>query len=265
MKKFFPFITSFLLTSVIFLSGCGGKDEAPKPTELNDQVLLNGSYTLSDGSAVSVKEGKNESDQGVNYEVRSAALFDVTGDSKTDGVVLIKKSSPQGYFYELIVAEDDSGSIRQIAAARLTDNLEVTGLTFDSVSINAEVQTSSGAKEVHIYALKEGKLIRTNTPEMMNFRCMGTEPFWSIVIKDGSIVFLTPDNPDGEAWKFTPPVVSAEKWVYTTMDSKKRNVTITITKGTCSDGMSEMEFGYRATIKLGTINLNGCARDLSEE
>lgn len=265
MKKFFPFLTSLLLVSVLFLTGCGNKDDAPKPTELNDEVLLNGSYTLSDGSAVSVKDGKNESAQGLYYEVRSAALFDVTGDSKIDGIVLIKKSSGSGFQYELVIAEDDSGSIRQIASAKLTENLEVTALTFDSLNINAEVQQTGGGKEVHIYSLKDGKLIRTNTPEMMNFRCMGTEPFWSIVIKDGTIQFLTPDNADGEEWKFTPPVVTPDKWVYTTMDAKSRNVTITITKGKCSDGMSDMEFGYRAAIKLGTINLNGCARDLSEE
>jgi len=251
--------------SLLLFAGCGQKDEAPEPTELNDVVLLNGTYTFSDGSQAAMSEGKNESAQGVYYEVRSAGMFDVTGDSRPDGVVLIKKSSGQGFLYELIIAEDDSGSIRQLAAARLTDNLEVTGITFDSVNIKAEVLTAGGAKEVYIYALKEGKLIRTNTPELMNFRCMGTEPFWSIVIKDGSILFLTPDNPDGEQWKFTPPVVSPDKWVYTTMDAKNRNVTITITRGKCSDGMSEMEFGYRAAIKLGTINLNGCARDYSDE
>lgn len=266
MKPFFQYTALFTIAAFFLFSGCQSRDEAPqKPTELNDEVLLNGSYTLTDGSAVSAKGGKDESAPGVYYEVRSAALYDVTGDSKTDGVILIKKSSGSGFMYELIVAEDDSGSIRQIAAARLTDNLEVTGLTFDSVNIRAEVQSAGGVKEVYIYALKEGKLIRTNTPELMNFRCMGTEPFWSVVIRDGSILFLTPDNPDGEEWKFTPPVVSPDKWVYTTMDAQKRNVTITITKGTCSDGMSEMEFGYRSAIKLGTINLNGCARDLSQE
>jgi uncharacterized membrane protein len=250
--------------SLLLFAGCGQKDEAPEPTELNDVVLLNGTYTFSDGSQAAMSEGKNESGQGGYYEVRSAGLYDVTGDARPDGVVLIKKSSSSGFLYELIVAEDDSGRIRQIAAARLTDNLEVTMLTFDSVDIHAEVQSSGGAKEVYIYTLKEGKLIRTNTPELMNFRCMGTEPFWSIVIRDGSIQFLTPDNPDGEQWKFTPPVVSAEKWVYTTMDAKNRNVTITITKGKCSDGMSETEFSYRSAVKLGTINLNGCARDLNE-
>jgi uncharacterized membrane protein len=208
--------------------------------------------------------GKNESVEGVYYEVRSAGLFDVTGDGKPDGIVLVKKRTGTDFLYELIVADDDSGRIRQLFAARVTDNLEVTGLTFDSVYIQAEIQNSAGAKELYIYALEEGALVRTNTPEKMNFRCIGTEPFWSVVIRNGSILFLTPDNADGEEWKFTPPAVSAGKWIYTTTDAKNRAVTITITEGKCSDGMSEMEFAYRAAIKLGTINLNGCARELSE-
>lgn len=252
------------IVSLFFLTGCGQKEESRTPAELNDEVLLNGTYTFSDGSQAAMTDGKNESGQGVYFEVRSAGLYDVTGDAKPDGIVLVRKKSGADFLYELIVAEDDSGSIRQIAAARVTQNLEVTGITYDSVFIHAEVQNSAGAKELYIYALEGGALVRTNTPEKMNFRCIGTEPFWSIVIKNGSILFLTPDNADGEEWKFTPPEVSPGKWVYTTTDAKNRAVTITITEGKCSDGMSEMEFAYRAAVKLGTINLNGCARDLSE-
>lgn len=84
----------------------------------------------------------------------------------------------------------------------------------------------------------------------------GTEPFWGMTIKDGRANYANPDHPEG--WEFPVKRFEGNNGLGYSGDWDGTAVTITLTPGECSDGMSDRTFPYVATIALGEETLRGC-------
>lgn len=90
-----------------------------------------------------------------------------------------------------------------------------------------------------------------------NFKASGTEPFWWADITANATTFTRP----GEA--------GITEKVYQTAQDEKDGITvikdvkweffITLKKEPCSDGMSDIVYGYSASVAVGAENLKGCA------
>lgn len=89
------------------------------------------------------------------------------------------------------------------------------------------------------------------------FWCSGTEPFWSLQISEaeGGIFFKDVGAEEGYAFKWVAPKTDGKStWTYETDGLK-----VTIKKGDCSDGMSEIQYRYQAELTVNGRPLKGCA------
>lgn len=84
----------------------------------------------------------------------------------------------------------------------------------------------------------------------------GTEPFWGMRIADGQARYSNPDHPEGTAFAVTRFAGNGGLGFSGTLDGAA--VTITLTPGACSDGMSDRSYPYVATVALGEATLRGC-------
>jgi len=82
----------------------------------------------------------------------------------------------------------------------------------------------------------------------------GTEPFWGVQIRKDRITLTRPDHPDVTV---PNPGVSvsgeAASW-----EAGQMSITLKPQRW-CSDGMSDRQYPYAATVKVGTEVLKGCA------
>lgn len=93
------------------------------------------------------------------------------------------------------------------------------------------------------------------------FWCRGTEPFWSIQISEaeGGIFLKNMADETGTQYAWAEPRTDGNtSWVYET-DGNERPLKIVVKKGKCSDGMSDIEFGYSVEVTVGKETLRGCA------
>ena len=99
---------------------------------------------------------------------------------------------------------------------------------------------------------------------------VGTEPFWSAGIEDGTMRYMTLENQDGDDQEGV--VFPVERFAGNNGLSFSgripdrtgdRNagaaVDVAVTPGDCSDGMSDRIFPYVATLSVGDETLRGCA------
>lgn len=84
----------------------------------------------------------------------------------------------------------------------------------------------------------------------------GTEPFWAIQIKGEKATYSNPEHPEGFA--FTVARFAGNNGLGLTGTLFEEPLTITLTPGQCSDGMSDRAFPYVATVALGEETLRGC-------
>jgi uncharacterized membrane protein len=85
----------------------------------------------------------------------------------------------------------------------------------------------------------------------------GTEPFWSIQIEGEKASYSNPEHPEGLA--FSVARFAGNNGLGLTGTLFDEPLTITLTPGQCSDGMSDRAFPYVATVALGEEILRGCA------
>jgi uncharacterized membrane protein len=105
---------------------------------------------------------------------------------------------------------------------------------------------------------------RFNACLAWEFWCHGTEPFWGIQISEaeGGIFFKNMADETGTQYAWDEPQTDgATSWVYETNDApgSKNHLKIAIKKENCSDGMSDIEYEYSATVTRGKETLRGCA------
>lgn len=88
-------------------------------------------------------------------------------------------------------------------------------------------------------------------------RLVGTEPFWGGTVEDGRFLYTTPESQVGEAIAVTRFAGNSGLAFSGTRDGQP--VDLTVTRGACSDGMSDRTYPYTATLRLGAEQRSGCA------
>jgi uncharacterized membrane protein len=84
----------------------------------------------------------------------------------------------------------------------------------------------------------------------------GTEPFWSISIDGDNATYTSPENLDGSS--FTVARFAGNSGLGFTGELDGAPVTIAVTQGQCSDGMSDRTYPFTATVEWGELKLEGC-------
>lgn len=88
-------------------------------------------------------------------------------------------------------------------------------------------------------------------------RLVGTEPFWGGTIASGSLLYTSPETQAGE--RIAVKRFAGNSGLGFSGTRGGRPLDLTITRGTCSDGMSDRAFPYTATLRLGSEQRSGCA------
>ena len=85
----------------------------------------------------------------------------------------------------------------------------------------------------------------------------GTEPFWGGEVADGTILYRSPENVDGTRLAVTR--FAGNSGVSFSGELQGSSVDLMVTRGECSDGMSDRIYPFTATLKLGAEVRMGCA------
>ena len=89
-------------------------------------------------------------------------------------------------------------------------------------------------------------------------RLIGTEPFWGATITADAITLSGADRPHVRLAAGERLVTGAGvRW--RTQSANGDPVEVTLVRETCSDGMSDRVYPFRATVVLGQETLRGCA------
>lgn len=89
-------------------------------------------------------------------------------------------------------------------------------------------------------------------------RALGTEPFWSVELTGTEMVYTTPEPPERRAPQPEPVIQgTTATWETETADGTTLSVTLITTE--CSDGMSDRTYPLTAMVKVGDLELTGCA------
>jgi uncharacterized membrane protein len=95
----------------------------------------------------------------------------------------------------------------------------------------------------------------------VDFSALGNEPFWRVDIKGTNIVLTRP----GESGPDPVTAQAANAGMAATVDSATWTaqagttpVVVKVTKGDCSDGMSDARYAYAAEVTWGSETLKGC-------
>lgn len=141
-----------------------------------------------------------------------------------------------GYWWgEAIVSVSDSSG--QPCEARLMTN--IIRLAAVAVALTATA-TSAAAQESDSY------------------RAAGTEPFWSVTISHGRMVYESPEGrPVSVAAPVARPSFNGRRYV-------TRRLVVDITRQPCSDGMSDRTYQDRVLVTIDGRTLDGCGGGFTE-
>jgi uncharacterized membrane protein len=87
--------------------------------------------------------------------------------------------------------------------------------------------------------------------EKIAYRALGTEPFWSVTVRQGRATLERPDRP-----ALTVPVTLTED--PRALRYVDEGLTLLVTPGPCSDGMSDIVYADRTQVAFGEGTLKGC-------
>ena len=95
-----------------------------------------------------------------------------------------------------------------------------------------------------------------NAEPLQIFRAFGTEPFWNVNVEDAVLTYSTPGDQQGVAMQGTRRALADGVEINGSHDG--RVFTLTVTAGTCSDGMSDNTYTMVSTFRYGDLDLKGC-------
>lgn len=95
-------------------------------------------------------------------------------------------------------------------------------------------------------------------PNIPQYQALGTEPFWSLTSSPGSLRYSSPEALDGISFPVRTTFEGEVTRYAGTLQDKP--VVLVITPGTCSDGMSDTVYPYKAAFTWGGRTEQGCAR-----
>lgn len=87
-------------------------------------------------------------------------------------------------------------------------------------------------------------------------RFTGTEPFWGGEVKDGSLLYSTPENPQGtqiEVNRF-----AGNNGLSFSGSLGGQAFDMAVTQAPCSDGMSDRTYPFTVSLRLGAEVRQGC-------
>lgn len=88
------------------------------------------------------------------------------------------------------------------------------------------------------------------------FRAFGTEPFWGVNVEDTRLTYTTPEDQAGVVMAGTRKTLADGVEISGQHDGK--SFVLTVSSGTCSDGMSDNTYRLVATFRFGEIDYKGC-------
>jgi uncharacterized membrane protein len=123
-------------------------------------------------------------------------------------------------------------------------------LTQSEAGVSANEPTASPSKEPAAVAAGLG------LPH--EFTALGTEPFWAAKVAGDRLTYMTPEDQAGQ----TIPVTreNGAELVELSGTLAGKPLALTITKGPCSDGMSDVVYRWSVERRLGDDVQRGCAR-----
>ncbi len=89
-------------------------------------------------------------------------------------------------------------------------------------------------------------------------RALGTEPFWSVDLTGTGMIY-TAAEPPGQTAPQPDPVVQGTTATYEAETADGTALRVTLIATECSDGMSDRTYPLTAMVKVGDLDLNGCA------
>ena len=89
-----------------------------------------------------------------------------------------------------------------------------------------------------------------------SYRALGTEPFWSVAIEGGQMRFETPEGGFTVPAPAPRPSFNGHRWA-------TPRLTVDVTHGECSDGMSDRRFADTVLVVADGRELRGCWRSMS--
>ena len=95
-----------------------------------------------------------------------------------------------------------------------------------------------------------------NVEPLRIFRAFGTEPFWGVNVEDTRLTYTTPENQAGVVMEGTRKTLADGVEISGQHDGKP--FVLTVSNGTCSDGMSDNTYSLVATFRYGDIDYKGC-------
>lgn len=171
------------------------------------------------------------------------ALHDVTGVAGDDRLNLRSRPTVRGEVIGTLAP--DAKGIEIIAEENGWGRLNLGG--------------QSGWAKLSLLAPVAGSAL----PQAAQFTCFGTEPFWSLSVTPGAAAVLT--RPEGAAQRFAlGPLTTASGRVQPFAALGRREaerMTLVVSRGQCSDGMSDALYGLEAVVVTGgpgTRVYSGC-------
>lgn len=132
-------------------------------------------------------------------------------------------------------------------------------------SPSLEVEPSDSASESAPAPAPEATSIAapTSPPPILSpipskFRALGTEPFWSAVVDGSSLIYTTPEGPDGVTVTVSHKLAGMGVIYTGTIDGKP--IELEVRRETCSDGMSDTVYPFAVVRRIGPDTQRGCAR-----
>lgn len=96
-------------------------------------------------------------------------------------------------------------------------------------------------------------------PAPARWRVVGTEPFWSVRVDGASLLFATPESPDGRV--LDARVQRQGDAVEFHGEDGGKPFTLRLAGGACSDGMSDRHYAFNATFEIDGTRYTGCANE----
>lgn len=91
-----------------------------------------------------------------------------------------------------------------------------------------------------------------------SYKATGNKPTWWSADVSATGTILNRGSEDAIK-TLTFSTSQSDKWALVTISGVKGDFFINLVKGTCSDGISEAKYTYKATVLVGSETLTGCA------
>ena len=95
-----------------------------------------------------------------------------------------------------------------------------------------------------------------NVEPLRIFRAFGTEPFWGVNVEGTRLTYTTPEDQAGVVMEGTRKTLADGVEISGQHDGKP--FVLTVSNGTCSDGMSDNTYSMVSTFRYGDIDYKGC-------